>query len=75
MMRSNVIAPVKHRLSGGVDNFFRGISFSFKFFVYLCKNSHLFLLSLLIAHEMNVVSFVAPARKVRIRLRPITQYL
>jgi len=37
--------------------------------------SHLFLLSLLNTLELIAASFVAPARKVRIRLRPITQYL
>ena len=34
--------------------------------------SHLFLSSLLNALELTAASFVAPARKVRIRLRPIT---
>ena len=35
--------------------------------------SHLFHQSLLNALELIVASFVGPARKVRIRLRPITQ--
>ena len=34
--------------------------------------SHLFLSSLLNALELTAASFVAPARKVRIRLRPLT---
>ena len=48
-----------------------------------CKGNHsfwkkqiltqLFVLSLLVALELIAASFVAPARKVRIRLRPITQ--
>jgi len=37
--------------------------------------SHLFVLSLLSVSAITVASYMAPARKVRIRLRPITQYL
>ena len=36
--------------------------------------SHLFLSSLLNALELTAASFVAPARKVRIRLRPFTDF-
>ena len=41
-------------------------------FSEMTKYIPVFSASLLIAHEMNVVSFVAHARKVRIRLRPLT---